>query len=207
MLLLLLLLPLRRLVLRRKRVDAIRLLHRRPIGRLCCVCCREFWVSRDGGRVLGDEWLDALDGEPVGGPVDAFGEGDLFLAEDAVKVEFLVLDEVDGAGGLDVGEGEGPAEGGGVGGCVPVEGLDVEDAEGLVDVGGGHGRAPAMAHEAGGFLGKMRWVKMMMRGRFTSMTWCIRYSTSLASAVATASEMVMLRDSAASWPTMRGMLG
>jgi hypothetical protein len=50
-------------------------------------------------RVLWDERLNALNGEPVRSPADARREHELLLAEDAFKVDFLVLDKIYGASG------------------------------------------------------------------------------------------------------------
>jgi len=79
-------------------------------------------------RVLWDERLHALNGEPVRGPADARREHELLLAEDALKVDFLVLDKIYGANGCELGEGSRATEDWSRVWAVSIERLDVEDA-------------------------------------------------------------------------------
>jgi hypothetical protein len=79
-------------------------------------------------RVLWDERLNALNGEPVRSPADARREHELLLAENAFKVDFLVLDKIYGASGCELGEGSGATENWSRVWAVTIERLDVEDA-------------------------------------------------------------------------------
>lgn len=117
-------------------------------------CGQRRVVAGYGGRVLGDQRLHALDGEPVRGPADAGREHEFLLAQHALKVDFLVLDKVDGADGRQLREGQGPAEDCSRVWAVTKERLDVEDSQCAIDVPGGEGCTPRVTHEARRFL---RW--------------------------------------------------
>jgi hypothetical protein len=91
-------------------------------------CSRRRVVAGYGWRVLGNERLHALDGEPMRGPTDARREHEFLLAEHAFKVYFLVLDKVNGADGRHLREGECTAEDWSRVWAMAVEGFDVEDA-------------------------------------------------------------------------------
>ena len=99
-------------------------------------------------RVLWDERLHALNGEPVRGPTDARREHEFLLAENAFKVDFLVLDKIYGANGCELGEGSRATEDQSRVWAVAIERLNVDDAQGAINVTRGEGCTPRMAHEA-----------------------------------------------------------
>lgn len=115
-------------------------------------------------RILRDERLDAFYSQPVCGVVYTRLHGDLFLPQDAVKVDFFVFDKVDRAGRGHIGERWCSAERHWIVRAVSVERLDVEYAKRLFDVRGGHGRTAAMAHEARSFLESVRDAQPTSRG-------------------------------------------